>query len=124
MAEDKPVPKSTKQVRYDDGRSTRHRQYVELIKTFSDDVGDTNAGQQVLLGLLELNLRAAQDQRDYWNLKKTTITEGRIDDAISKDYTKVCDMAIRLIREFYSLSGKKATKKRLAPIHEIIQGKK
>jgi hypothetical protein len=123
--ENKPAPVSTKQVRYDDKRSTRYRQYLGLVKTFSDDVGEPNTGQRSILGLLELPLRSAGEQRDKFNLKESTLTkDGRIDEAILKDYIKVCDMAIRLIKEFYHLSGKSATKKRLRPIREIIEGGK
>jgi hypothetical protein len=120
----KPAPVSTKQVRYDDKRSTRYRQYIELVKSYSDDVGEPNAGQQTYLGLLELLLRAIQEQRDDFNTRDSTLTDGRIDQAITRDYVKLCDTAIRIIREFYALSGKKATKGRLKPISEIIEGGK
>jgi hypothetical protein len=121
---DKPAPVSNKQIRYDDKRSTRYRQYLGLVKTFSDDVGQPNAGQQTYLGMLEPLLRAIQDQRDDFNIKESTLTDGRIDQAITRDYTKVCDMAIRIIKEFYNLSGKRATKKKLKPITEYIEADK
>ena len=120
----KPVRYSTKQVKWSDKRSTRYRQYLQLVKTFSDDVGEANAGQQALLAMLEVPLRSLQEIRDEFDSKESTLADGRLDPTISKDFKQLSVLVTQIVKEFYSLSGKKATKKRLAPIREIIEGSK
>ena len=119
-----PVPISTKQVRYSDKRSTRYRNYLDLVKTYVDDIGEPNAGQQTLLAMLEVPLRSLQDIRDKLDTQESTLKDGRANETITKDFAKIADLSMRLIREFYHLSGKSATKKRLKPISEIIEGSK
>jgi hypothetical protein len=120
----KPTTHSTAAIRYSDARTTRYRQYLDLVKTYADDVGDPNAGQQTLLAMLEVPLRALQDIRDELDTKESTLVDGRANEAIVKDFSKIADLSIRLIRDFYALAGKKATNKRLKPIIEIIEGDK
>ena len=120
----KPAPVSTAQVRYSDARTTRYRQYLDLVKTYADDIGEPNAGQQTLLAMLEVPLRALHDIRDTLDTQESTLKDGRANEAIVKDFAKIADLSMRLIREFYHLSGKSGTKKRLKPISEIIEGSK
>lgn len=115
---------STAQVRYSDARTTRYRQYLDLVKSYADDIGEPNAGQATLLSLLEVPLRSLQEIRDCFDKKETTMTDGRLDEAITKDFVKLSDLVTKLIRDFYGLSGKKATRRRLKPISEIIEGGK
>lgn len=115
---------STAQVRYSDARTTRYRQYLDLVKSYADDIGEPNAGQQTLLAMLEVPLRSLQEIRDCFDKKETTMTDGRLDEAITKDFVKLSDLVTKLIRDFYGLSGKKATRRRLKPISEIIEGGK
>ena len=117
-------PVSTAQVRYSDARTTRYRQYLDLVKTYADDIGEPNAGQETLLAMLEVPLRSLQDIRDKLDTQESTLKDGRANEAIVKDFAKIADLSMRLIREFYHLSGKSATKKRLKPISEIIEGSK
>jgi hypothetical protein len=122
--ENKPAPVSTAQVRYSDARTTRYRKYLDLVKTYADDIGEPNAGQQTLLALLEVPLRTLQDIRDKLDTQESTLKEGRANEAIVKDFAKIADLSMRLIREFYHLSGKSATKRRTQPIRDIIEGNK
>ena len=115
---------STAQVRYSDAWTTRYRQYLDLVKSYADDIGEPNAGQATLLSLLEVPLRSLQEIRDCFDKKETTMTDGRLDEAITKDFVKLSDLVTKLIRDFYGLSGKKATRRRLKPISEIIEGGK
>ena len=120
----KPATHSTAATRYSDARTTRYRQYLSLVKQYSDDIGECNAGQETLLAMLEVPLRALQDIRDKLDTQESTLEDGRANEAIVKDFAKIADLSMRLIREFYHLSGKSATKKRLKPISEIIEGSK
>jgi hypothetical protein len=122
--EETKQPVSTAQVRYSDARTTRYRQYLNLVKIYADDIGEPNAGQKTLLAMLEVPLRALQDIRDKLDTHESTLKDGRANEAIVKDFSKIADLSMRLIREFYHLSGKSATKKRLKPISEIIEGDK
>jgi len=115
---------STVQTRYSDARTSRYRQYLDLVKTYADDIGEPNAGQQTILAMLEVPLRALQDIRDELDTQESTLKDGRTNEVIIKDFNKVADLSIRLIKEFYHLSGKTGTKKRLRPISEIIDGGK
>ena len=124
QTENKPTTHSTAAVRYSDARTTRYRQYLDLVKTYADDIGEPNAGQQTLLAMLEVPLRALQDIRDELDTQESTLKDGRANEAIVKDFAKIADLSMRLIKEFYALSNKKATTKRLKPISEIIEGKK
>jgi uncharacterized protein YggU (UPF0235/DUF167 family) len=74
--------------------------------------------------MLEVPLRSLQDIRDKLDTQESTLKDGRANEAIVKDFAKIADLSMRLIREFYALAGKKATKKRLKPIHEIIEDTK
>jgi hypothetical protein len=124
MTEQTKPTHTTVATRYSDARTTRYRQYLDLVKTYADDVGEPNAGQQTLLALLEVPLRALQDIRDKLDAQESTLKDGRTNEVIIKDFNKVADLSIRLIKEFYHLSGKSASKKRLKPISEIIEGGK
>jgi hypothetical protein len=115
---------STVATRYSDARTTRYRQYLDLVKTYADDIGEPNAGQQTLLAMLEVPLRTLQDIREKLDTQESTLKDGRANDAIVKDFSKIADLSMRLIKEFYALSNKKATNKRLKPIIEIIEGDK
>ena len=64
----KPATHSTAATRYSDARTTRYRQYLDLVKTYADDIGEPNAGQQTLLAMLEVPLRTLQDIRDKLNI--------------------------------------------------------
>ncbi len=124
QTENKPATHSTAATRYSDARTTRYRQYLDLVKTYADDIGEPNAGQQTLLAMLEVPLRSLQDIRDKLDTQESTLKDGRANEAVVKDFAKIADLSMRLIREFYALAGKKATKNRLKPIHEIIEGTK
>jgi len=117
-------PPSTIQQRYSDARTTRYRKYLDLVKTYADDIGEPSAGQQTLLAMLEVPLRTLQDIRDKLDTQESTLNDGRANEAITKDFAKIADLSMRLIKEFYGLSNMKATKKRLKPISEIIEGGK
>jgi hypothetical protein len=122
--ENKPAPVSTAQVRYSDARTTRYRQYLDLVKTYADDIGEPNAGQQTLLAMLEVPLRALQDIRDKLDTQESTLKDGRANETIVKDFAKIADLSRQLIKDFYALSNKKASARRLKPISEIIEGSK
>jgi hypothetical protein len=94
------------------------------VKTYADDIGEPNAGQQTLLAMLEVPLRSLQDIRDKLDTQESTLKDGRANEAIVKDFAKIADLSMRLIKEFYAMSNKKVTKKRLKPISEIIEGNK
>jgi hypothetical protein len=124
QSENKSSTHSTAAVRYSDARTTRYRQYLDLVKTYADDIGEANAGQQTLLAMLEVPLRTLQDIRDKLDTQESTLKDGRANEVIIRDFNKIADLSMRLIKEFYALSNKKATKKRLKPISEIIEGSK
>jgi hypothetical protein len=125
--ENKPAPISTAQQRFSDLRTAEYRQLVTIADGFAKDLGgwdEISEGQRVILGVLQMPLRGLNDIKKALDIEQNTVDGKSVNALLGKDFQKLADLCLRLIKEYYGLAGKKATKKRLKPIHEIIEGSK
>ena len=101
---------------------------MAIQDSFANDLGgwdDILEGQRIILGaLLPTAVRGVKDIIKELDVEESTVTDGELHELLKKDFQKLSDLCLRLIKEYYSLSGKKTTKKRLKPISEIIEGSK
>lgn len=78
----------------------------------------------MILGLLQIPLRCLNDLKKTLDNKESTVDGDEVNPLLGRDFQKLCDLSLRLVKEYYNLSGKEATKKRLTPITEIISENK
>ena len=122
-----PTGYSTKPTRFSDKRTREYQALIKVADSFADDMGGWDSlveGQRVILGLLALPLRSLNDIRVALDKKESTVDDGQVDELLGIQFQKLADLTLRLVKEYYGLSGKRATKKRLQPITEIIEGSK
>ena len=114
---DKPAPISTVQQRFSDLRTTEYRQIVAVQDNIARDLGgwdEISEGQRIIIGaLLPTALRGVKDIIKELDTEESTVTDGELHELLKKDFQKLSDLCLRLIKEYYGLAGKKATKKRL-----------